>query len=541
MIDYKYGDLFLKNSIDKQIVIADDAGAVKITNKELYSQKFEITETLCSEEQLVFGSCEASVLKFTAANIFTSLKGKWVNVKMTMGGNTDVPLSLGRFKVESDKPTADRKKREYVAYDALYDVINTDVAGWYNTILPEKTSTTTMRQFRDSFFEYFDIEQEEITLINDTVTVKKTIEPESLSGKDVLFAICEINGCFGKMSREGKFRYVYLVQAIEGIYPSHDLYPSEDLYPGASKTRLIGSGLYIPPCVYEDYIVESISGLIIRKEEEDIGSQTGDMSNAYIIQDNFLVYGKSADELSTIGERIFEKIKSITYKPFSTKAKGNPCIEVGDAIRISTSLQKIETYVLQRTLSGIQAMRDTYSAEGEQKRDQKVNDISRSIVELKGKTNVLIRTVDETRSELADLEFDTETRFLQTADEISAEARRAQAAEAALSLRADEIAASVSDLDDDLTAKINLNAEEIAAEVKRADAAEAALSLRADEIAASVSDLDDEVTAEIKALSGQISLKVESDEVQSMIDISLEDITITADQIRLEGYTSING
>ena len=59
MIDYEYQELFLKDSIDKQIHIVSDEYTIlengmkkpliDITNKELHQEIFELTENLCSE------------------------------------------------------------------------------------------------------------------------------------------------------------------------------------------------------------------------------------------------------------------------------------------------------------------------------------------------------------------------------------------------------------------------------------------------------------------------------------------------------------
>lgn len=54
-----------------------------------------------------------------------------------------------------------------VAYDALYDILSSDVTDWYNQILPQKDSKVTLKQFRDSFFNAFGVEQEEVSLVND--------------------------------------------------------------------------------------------------------------------------------------------------------------------------------------------------------------------------------------------------------------------------------------------------------------------------------------------------------------------------------------
>lgn len=545
MIDYEFQDLFTKQDVDKQLLIEYDTG--QLTNHEIHSEQFTLEESLCSDSNLRFGSCEASSVKFTVSNVFEPLKNKWLDISMTLAGNSFNPFKFGRFKVYSDVSTADKKKREITAYDALYDIINADVAAWYNSILPENTSTMTLKEFRDSFFQHFGIEQEEATLPNDGMTVEKTIEPEQLSGKTVVSAICEINGCFGHISRENKFRYVFLGKINRAVYPSETLYTSSALYPVLTNGVVIANSEYIPPLEYEDYETELISGLVIRQEENDIGATVGDGENKYIIQDNFLVYGKNAAQLSEIAGNVFAKIKDIYYRPFSGKMIGNPCIEVGDVIRIYTSNKLVNSYVLQRTLKGVQALRDTFSADGEKQYSENVNSISSSLVQLKGKTNKLTMTVDETISELEDLESGTNTRFEQTSDEISALATRTTKNEqdiTSVNIKADGLSASIQEVDGKVTknsTQIEANASGLSAEVTRAKEAEASLSVRADEIKTSLTDFETDTNSKFTQMSNQISLKVESGEVQNMIDLSIEGATIKASQIKLEGYTTING
>jgi hypothetical protein len=464
VVNYQYAELFKKDSIDKQLTIETDDKTTKITNVELHQEQFELTESICSESELTIGSCEAAVLKFTVSNIFLPMKDKMITVKTVIDNNTANPFQIGRYKVYSDTPTADRTKRDIVAYDSLYDVINADVAEWYNTLLPEKDGTTTMKAFRDSFFKHFGIEQADIQLVNDDMKVEKTVEPEELSGATVLNCICEINGCFGHIGRDGRFHYIYLEQEIQGLYPRNDLYPADDLYPREPKSMRIGKNLYIS-AQYEDFLVKTIDKLQIRKEEDDIGVIVGSGTNAYVIQDNFLVYGKGSEELTGIANNIYGKIRGIIYRPFSADCKGNPCIEVGDAVRLPTKYEIIESYVLKRTLKGIQALRDEYEATGEEYRSTQVNSVHKSIIQLKGKTNVLTRTIEETNSKITDVESGLSSEIKQTATDIRAEVKNTA---------------------DGLSSSIQQNAESIATEVKRANEAEGNLSTKITQTAESI-------------------------------------------------------
>ena len=443
MINYDLIDLFKKNSINKQLNIVTDDKTTNITNAELHQEQFELTESLCSEDELTFGCCEASCIKFTVSNIFLPMKSKWITVKTVLDNNTSKPFLWGRYKVFSDTPTADRTCRDIVAYDVLYDIINADVVNWYNKILPNKDSTTTMKSFRDSFFKHFNVAQADIELVNDNMKIEKTIEPEELSGATVINCICEINGCFGHIGRDGKFHYIYLEQEIQGLYPRNDLYPSNTLYPKDPKSTQIGKSMYIT-AEYEDYLVKSIDKLQIRQEEDDIGVIVGTGRNTYIIQDNFLVYGKDSAELRNIASNVYKKITKIIYRPFSADCKGNPCLEVGDAVRLPTKYELIESYILKRTISGIQALRDDIESTGDEYRSTDVNSVHKNIIQLKGKTNILTRNIEETKSEIKDTEAKLSSTIEQTAEKIRSE---------------------VNDVESGLSSKIEQTAGEIRSEV----------------------------------------------------------------------------
>ena len=467
MIDYGYKDLFLQDSIEKQITIS--YGNTVITNEDLFNQEMTLEESLCSEQQLIFGSCEASVIKFKVANIVEQMKGKWLDVKIILEGNESEPFLIGRYKVNSEKFTADRRWKEVVAYDAMYDIINSDVIGWYNSILPDAGSSMTLKQFRTSFLEHFDIGQEDVSLVNDNVVVRRTIGDKELSGAMVIEAICEMNGCFGHIGRDGVFRYIHLVQGMQGLYPRNDLYPADNIYPHDPKSTPIPRNIYIS-CTYEDFITDEIGKLQIVNGSTGIISSVGNGENCYVIESNFLLSDKTEGELNEIGKRILEKIRAISYRPFDAECLGNPCFEVGDPVRLSTTYEIVETYILKRTLKGIQALKDSYSSDGVKKYEIKVNSIDRAVGQLNDKTDSLEEDVgninddiDGINDEIEDINETTEKLHIslqKTEEGLEAEVSRATAAEGNLSSR------------------ITMTANDITAEVSRATAAEGNLSSR---------------------------------------------------------------
>ena len=444
MSNYTYADLFDKSASKKEITIETEDKSVKITNSEIHFEQFELKEILCDDDYLTFGQCNASQLKFKISNVFTSMIGKQINVSAVINGHVDAPFIFGKYRVISDKPTDDKRYRNVTAYDVIYDIGESEVSSWYNGL----KFPLTLKQFRDSFFSYFGVEQVATTLPNDSMEVEETIKPSELSGQTVMEAICSINGCFGHINHDGKFEYVFLKEIISGLYPQKGLYPRK----GSEKEKVTG-GKY-KSVKYEDFVCQKVTKVQIRQSENDIGAVYPDTEitendNSYILQDNFLVYGMGADALETVARNLYEVIKVVKYRPYNCEKIGNPCLSLGEAVNVYTAKEIIESYVLSRTYKGIQQPTDTISASGKSpKYSEQVNGINKSIIQLRGKTNELERTVEETRSEIKDVESGLDTKITQNAGKIEAEAKRATDTEvelaAAISLQADQIKLKVS-------------------------------------------------------------------------------------------------
>ena len=62
MVTYAYEELFHQDSLPKNIIITYDN--VTLTNSDIVSESLELTETLCPDENITLGSCNASQIKF---------------------------------------------------------------------------------------------------------------------------------------------------------------------------------------------------------------------------------------------------------------------------------------------------------------------------------------------------------------------------------------------------------------------------------------------------------------------------------------------
>lgn len=425
MIPYATPELFSQDSVEKQLVISFTGGS--FTNSDIETESFEWNDPMCTAEQLEFGECCAASVKFNIGIDSVPMQGKELTITITPSGGTAV--SLGKFKVWSDAPTADRRWRTIEAYDAMADILNTECVSWYDSLFPVGTETYTVKQFRDSFFTFLGITQETVTLINDSETVARTISATSLSGKDVITSICQMNAVFGKIARDGKFKYVDLVTFGETLYPAEDLYPADDLYPAENTnvTELGTNGTYLS-CEYEDYVTDFIDKVQIREQENDIGVVVGTGTNALIIENNFLLFGKGSLVLTPIATAIYNKVSGLYLQPANMVFIGNPLMECGDGIRLWTRYAMIDTYVLNRKMTGIQSLRDSVSAKSTKLRAEQMTGVNYQIIQLMGKSNKLTRTIEEVESEIEQIETDlgdnyytktqTDSRIKQTADSI---------------------------------------------------------------------------------------------------------------------------
>ena len=466
MINSNLKEKYWDSSTDKQTVISVVGTNQKIDNSMLEIGTFALEESLCSESELKFGACEANCVKFTARNTAGNIIGKTISIEETIDGDSKNPMPYGVFKVASDVPTADRTKRQITAYDAMYDIINTDVKAWYAGL----SFPMTLKKFRDSFFTHLGIAQVETNLVNDSMTVNKTIvatqtddssavtEESAISGKTVVTAICEINGCFGNINREGKFEYVFLKAITSALYPAEDLFPADNVFPSDANTESM-TGHYIT-FDYEDFQSKAITQLEIKTSEDNAGAIVGTAGNNYSITGNFLVSDKTGAELEQIANNLLPIMKQAAYTPIkSCTCVGNPCLTLGEPIRFNTTREIVETYLLQRTLTGVQSKRDSISAQGTQTHSVKVNSIRDTIESVERRTGKLERNADHLQSTYEDLEDQTNTKFEQTAKSISAEVDRAQKAEgqldASLELKLGR------DENDQVVSMINASADQI--------------------------------------------------------------------------------
>lgn len=201
----------------------------------------------------------------------------------------------------------------------------------------------------------------------------------SITARDVIRSILELTGCFYTLDRNGDPEFIYCTKT--SLYPSETLYPADNLFPrGAANESTLPMSRYRSfEC--QEYTVQDIGKIQILKntntnegsicEWEYVGNPA--KQNTYIIDDNIFLCNEnmmyepdSMPELSSILEEMYTAISNMSYTPNTTICIGMPWIEVGDRIMLLTKTGGAESFIFRRTLTGIQALKDTYESTGDE-------------------------------------------------------------------------------------------------------------------------------------------------------------------------------
>lgn len=397
---------YQKDTVTKYVSLYFPEIGKGVSGKDIYTESLRLSEKLIDKQSMEFVGCIASMFKISVHGINYDIKGKKITVKIWTDGTEDEPVTLFNGIIDSAVSQSNKWNKEITAYDELYTRGNTEVAAWYKSLV----FPITLKDLRDSLFDYVGLEQVETVLPNDSVTIQKQYDPNTLQALSVIKAICQVNGAFGIVNRDGKFEYRILGDIKQSPYPSGTLFPSLGLFPANPQiaTRMaqklandIGAEYFsfYRRVDFEEYEVKVIDKVTVRQSEDDPGVTYGSGVNNYIVQGNIFTYGLTSQELTSIAGNIYKSIGGFSYYPFQSENNGLPFIECGlDAVsyyvvdwektmagkksRSGSSdivYEQRPFYVLNREMSGIQALKDSYSAKGEEYQSEFITDLQTQI------------------------------------------------------------------------------------------------------------------------------------------------------------------
>lgn len=361
---------YMTGQYRKEIKLYFPQLSLTVLNGQIYGESLSLEEAIFdgNGELSVIG-CISNRFSIEIRNQGVQLKNKTIQVSIRIDNGSWNRIFTGY--VDSVETVRDRSYQKLMCYDALYKYQDKNFFDTYDAL----TFPVTIKTLRDALFTFIGVTQETITLVNDTVSIEQTIDDGELAVIDVVRAICQMNGVFGKMGADGKFHYVDIKVPSEFLpYPSDELFPGADLYPSDSTQETVYIDKY-RNIKYEDYEVAQITGVTVRDGtgDENYG-EAGSSGNVLLIEGNMFCNGLDQDVKEAIATAILSKVNLCVYTPFEAETVGLPYIECGDAIAFYVydySSGTPETHimgftVMSRYLKGIQWLTDTYSARGDE-------------------------------------------------------------------------------------------------------------------------------------------------------------------------------
>lgn len=372
-----------------------------LTNENIDQNTLTLQESICSEQYFIFGGCVCNQITFQAHH--DQFNG--TSEEFYPSGKIEVYIERKKTKIKiftGEIDSAERKAnsltRNFIAYDYLYKLRNTDIARWYKNQTTDKKKKLTQKQFRDKLFEFLGLEQVDTKLHWDDTYVPDTNNSNEMNVVNILKDLCLQNDRFGWMNRNGKFEYLKLRQNSYRYGQTTDnqniykYYNNEEVHLDTFKSFTAKEGrIWFPNVIFCDPDPNRAFGFT----QGDYTAQEAYDNNVYYNRNSFFVgnedwlnYVWDADEYGGISRA--EPIMKICYGVFvnqdlrkyyraqgyTAEVQGNPLNMVGQAVELyykkqiqhddqePTELQwYVHSYIMSRTLKiGVTDMIDTYSA-----------------------------------------------------------------------------------------------------------------------------------------------------------------------------------
>lgn len=258
------------------------------------------------------------------------------------------------------------------AYDYMQELSETIVDEWLNNL----TFPISMYSMLQSLCNYLNVSlaNTSSSITNNDFSVQDNFNGTNITAGQILSYITQAAGSYAFFNTNNALELKW--------------YTEKDISLTVSETVSTAIAEFACP---------NIDKVQIRLTDDDIGVISGTGTNAYVIQDNPILYANSSDEIQSVADNLLAKLGALTYTPSSIDLLKDYGIDVGDII----TCKGIKTIVSSKEInpSGIHL-----SCTGQIKRSTQQPSIHTQLNKLRGKYNELTRTIEATVSRLGDAE-----------------------------------------------------------------------------------------------------------------------------------------
>ena len=336
-----------------------------LTDKNLFGG-VKYSHSCNADTDLTVGTTACAEVSFTTNALQPDSLNSSFTYYAKFNGNTTY-TTVGVFNIkEITKST--HGKYEVKAYDNIskFDII---VDSWIDSL----TFPITLGDMFNSLCTYCGCTAYSTSFTNSTMKVNDNFTGINITGRAVLGYIAQCAGGFAKAYTNGKIQITKFT----------------------TKSITLDNTKY-KTFWYADYSAPVIDKVWVGQEDGDVGVTSGTGSNILNIESNPLLFTDSASTIQTYVNNIYNNVHAYNYTPCKIDLIKDFGINVGDIITVNG----ITTMIMNKSWdsSGVK-VESTGNASRELASSQ-----SPEILALRGKTNVLTRSLEETNSKITSVE-----------------------------------------------------------------------------------------------------------------------------------------
>ena len=402
-----------------------------ITETEL-AGGVDYTHDINNASDFVIGTAASAQIKFSikedvrSAQKYEGLTARWYNQQ----GSSNEWKQMGRFII-TDVNAQDAMTSTLLGYDFIskFDIYVDD---WLDGL----AFPMTIGNFYKGLCEKVGVDYKTLSFVNSGYSFEDNFTSNNITARQLLQYIAQCAGAYATVDENGV--------ADLRQYLSKDVSLDKTKY-----TKLN----------YAYYTITPIGKLTVQMSNNDLGVSAGTGDNIYKITNNPIFYFESEEQALQPVQNVFNIIKQVVYTPCDIDLLEDYGIDCGDIITVDG----MTAYIMSKTIS---ASGVKLKCMGNKVREVTGEETNSSINALRGKTNELVRTIEETQSKLTDTANKLESKITQTASELETKITDGDnGLQSQITQTASELTSKITDTKSELETEITQKTDSISATV----------------------------------------------------------------------------